>query len=610
MTHIPALDQLRGVAVLVVVAFHLGWLDGGYLGVSTFFALSGFLITTLLVNEFESTGAVSLRSFWARRFRRLMPAALATIAGVALYAVTVEGEALDGQYWAALGYAANWYQLATTDGYGALFAEPHPLEHFWSLAIEEQFYVAWPLAALGALKLGGRRGIAALAGATLAAGTLFSLLLPADTAYLVTHTRMAELAVGALAAVVPMRFRAAGIASEVVRYGGLAALVGAAIVFDLGDASGLFLPLHGVVAALTVMAWVPTQRSIAPGIVGTALGATGKVSYGLYLWHWPAIVWFDDTVAIATMVVVTAASYYLIEAPVRFRPTRRKVIAATAVPIAILVALAPADATDHEVELVEVAIPTTITSTTTPPSTPPADTEATTSTSTTTTTQPAGPVTILVVGDSTATFWGDVLVNQTRDDPDITVHAEAEGGCSIISDSQAPWVGVQMVFGQGAGSSSCMDWKVHWAELIETHQPDIVLYRGDGVNIADIHLSDVVDDQSGDTVLNVLADRDVFAAELAELRSIVHAGGAELWVMQPLPLAITTNADLGWEWINNDHARTAVWDELLTEAADHVIPTTAWFDAQPEDPRWDGVHLAQPAREALAAWVLPQMKPA
>jgi peptidoglycan/LPS O-acetylase OafA/YrhL len=146
LNHLPALDGIRGVAVAAVLLFHAGfsWAKGGYLGVSIFFTLSGFLITSLLVREWGSDHRIDLRAFWARRFRRLMPAALVTLAGVCVLAWALGSHeqlhTLRLDVWAAVAYVANWRFLYAGRSYADLFAAPSPVQHFWSLAVEEQFY--------------------------------------------------------------------------------------------------------------------------------------------------------------------------------------------------------------------------------------------------------------------------------------------------------------------------------------------------------------------------------------------------------------------------------------------------------------------------------------
>src|SRR5260221_6961507 len=161
LTHQPALDGLRGLAVAGVLLFHGGHLTGGFLGVDAFFVLSGFLITSLLLAEAGDRGGIALGAFWARRARRLLPALACVLAAVAVYAVlyakaddlaTIRGDAL-----ATIGYFANWRAIFTSPDYWAMFRNQSPLDHTWSLALEEQFYLVWPLiAAVGVRGCSGR----------------------------------------------------------------------------------------------------------------------------------------------------------------------------------------------------------------------------------------------------------------------------------------------------------------------------------------------------------------------------------------------------------------------------------------------------------------------
>ena len=163
----PALDGLRALAVAGVIAYHLGYPSarGGFLGVDAFFVLSGFLISSLLLAERSDTGHVSLRGFWTRRARRLLPALFVMLTAVCLYAAVavpdIQLGTLRGDAFAAIFYVSNWHAISAGQSYFSLFAAPLPLTHLWSLAIEEQFYLAWPLIVLGLLGLsaGTRRGL-------------------------------------------------------------------------------------------------------------------------------------------------------------------------------------------------------------------------------------------------------------------------------------------------------------------------------------------------------------------------------------------------------------------------------------------------------------------
>ena len=152
MPYVPGLDGLRALAVVAILLFHMGvsWMPGAVFSVTLFFTLSGYLVASLVLVEHESTGRLDLRRFWARRFRRLMPAALVTLSavGVAGVAGLFEGERLRGDLGWALGYLSNWRSASASTGYSDLFtSETSPLLHFWSLAIEEQFYIVFPLLA-------------------------------------------------------------------------------------------------------------------------------------------------------------------------------------------------------------------------------------------------------------------------------------------------------------------------------------------------------------------------------------------------------------------------------------------------------------------------------
>ncbi|MBA2281407.1 MAG: acyltransferase, partial [Acidimicrobiia bacterium] len=353
LEHQPALDGLRGVAVLAVIAFHL-WPDllpGGFLGVDTFFVVSGYLITGLLLAEHRASGGIDLRAFWLRRARRLLPALFVLLSVVAAAAAAwwpaqdlarVRGDALAG-----LGYVANWHALAGGDGYFDSVRGPSPLGHLWSLAIEEQFYVVWPLVLLAVLRrrsgAGARaaRSVAVVAAAGIVASVAALVLLRGDLdrAYYGTDTRLHALLVGALlATVLPI-----GAAGRRVRPGlATAALVASAASWFLVDetAAWLFtvgLPLHAALTALVIAGAVGGGK--APAVLTHAWTvAVGRVSYGLYLWHWPVIVVLTPgrtglggagllTLRAAVTVGLTVLSYRFVEQPVRrLRVTGRRLL--------------------------------------------------------------------------------------------------------------------------------------------------------------------------------------------------------------------------------------------------------------------------------------------
>lgn len=346
LRHVPALDGLRGLAVAAVVAFHagFGWAAGGYLGVSAFFTLSGYLITSLLLVEWDATGGVSLRGFWSRRFRRLLPAALAVIAGVVALApfLADSGQIADlrGDVLAGLGYMANWRFVLEDRSYAELFAGPSPLQHLWSLAIEEQFYVFFPLVIVGLLRFGrGRRVILTVVfGLLTVASMAWMWRLGASPAgatrsYYDTGARAAELLIGALLAVL-----LAGRVERVARHPrtigtlGAGALVALTVAWAVVPQDSPFLQRGGFVAHALLMALVLAAAHVAGPVRSFCstrpLRLAGRVSYGVYLIHWPVFVWMDaDRVGVDGPILVamqlsltlllTAASYHLVEQPVR-----------------------------------------------------------------------------------------------------------------------------------------------------------------------------------------------------------------------------------------------------------------------------------------------------
>ncbi len=339
----PALDGIRGIAVAVVLLFHGGysWARGGYLGVSTFFTLSGFLITSLLVAERADRGEVRLTAFWARRLRRLFPASAFCLAALSLSAlVTDEGweRDLQGDVLSALFQVANWHFLFDDRSYAQLFATPSPVLHFWSLAIEEQFYWVFPLLAAGvfglakgSIKVFG--GVLAVLLALSAALTLFYGHDESTVVYYATPIRMGEILVGALLAVVVFRGLPGGaLARKLAAAAGVVALAVSALCWwNVGQDSpkvyeGGLLLYALVSAALILSATVPgPMRTL---LAFEPLRLLGVISYGVYLYHWPIFLVLDPdrtgysgerlfAIRIAATLAVAIASYFLLEKPIR-----------------------------------------------------------------------------------------------------------------------------------------------------------------------------------------------------------------------------------------------------------------------------------------------------
>ena len=363
----PALDGVRAMAVGSVVAYHFGFhsLPGGFLGVDVFFVLSGYLITSILLAEYGKRGGISLTGFYVRRLRRLCPALalviLAVVVGTALRASPLQLADRFHDMVAALFYYANWHFIASDQSYFAGLSGASPLRHTWSLAIEEQFYFVWPVLLLVLLRLGAlRRRWVLLAGAAgLTALSAWAMAHAFDPeapsrAYYGSDGRAQQLLVGVLLAVA--LYGLARAAPRTSRFWGVVSLIGLVALLvsfnRFSDQAGYYYKGGALLVALfTAVLIAGLERGPSGGVAKLlSLGPVawlGRISYGVYLWHWPVLVWVngpDDasgtekrliTVArILVTLLVASASFYLVERPIRLgqvpwvrRSTRRTVFA-------------------------------------------------------------------------------------------------------------------------------------------------------------------------------------------------------------------------------------------------------------------------------------------
>lgn len=303
----PDIEGLRAVAVLLVLAYHAGlpWVTGGFVGVDVFFVISGFLITGLILREVSATGRLSVSRFYARRIRRLLPATAVVLAATAALTVAFLPPVRWGPTaWdiaTSATYVVNW-RLAENADYLNSEVAPSPVQHFWSLAVEEQFYILWPLLIL-ALVWWHRRTSWSLR-RTLLAGLaviavpsfLWSVYLTsaaAGQAYFVSTTRAWELAIGAALAIGASRLaRLPRPACTVLAWAGLAAIALAALTFDAATAfPGYTALLPTLGAAAVIAAGVGSATTSAGWLLSVpVMRDIGALSYSLYLWHWPLLV--------------------------------------------------------------------------------------------------------------------------------------------------------------------------------------------------------------------------------------------------------------------------------------------------------------------------------
>jgi peptidoglycan/LPS O-acetylase OafA/YrhL len=353
--HLPALDGLRGLALLGVLFFHAnGLLPGGYLGVDLFFVLSGFLITSLLLSEHQRKGHITLSAFWIRRARRLFPAVLSLMPAIAIYShffakseelATIRGDAL-----ATLAYVANWRTIFSHKSYWDLFATPSPLEHTWSLSIEEQFYVVWPLVVVLVLRFYKPRALLflSLALAALSMGAMVWLFDPENVSrvYLGTDTRATAILLGAaLACVLPMDAKFASATILKIDFMGFISAIFLGITWWKLDGQDPSL-YHGgfwlteIAALILITCCVAGQSepsdaqayrsAVARALSFKPLTLIGTISYGLYLWHWPVDVFMNAdrmhmggmklvAIQFAVTFAIAILSYRFLEQPIRAR---------------------------------------------------------------------------------------------------------------------------------------------------------------------------------------------------------------------------------------------------------------------------------------------------
>ena len=374
LPYLPGLDGLRALAVIAVLLYHgqLRWIPGGFIGVEVFFVISGYLITALLLAEWRQRGRIDLKAFWLRRARRLLPALyLLLVVTLAFAVVFLPGEVagLRADVLAAFGYVTNWYLIFANESYFEAVGRPSLLKHLWSLAIEEQFYLLWPLLLVVGLRWHRRLALVAVlagaAGSSLLMAALYQPDMDPTRLYYGADTRAAGLLIGAALAFVWVpgrgpapaemnllartRRRRLGHAGPLARLrrrwgwtspllldvAGLAALGGLVwLCLRLGEFQPFLyrggLASVSLTTALLIMVLAHPHARLSAGLLGWGpLRWIGLRSYGIYLWHWPVFmvtrpqldVPIDGlplvALRLAATVVLAAISYSFVETPIR-----------------------------------------------------------------------------------------------------------------------------------------------------------------------------------------------------------------------------------------------------------------------------------------------------
>ena len=631
MAHVPGLDGLRGLAVIGVLLFHANArLRGGYLGVDLFFVLSGFLITSILVAEHRATGRIDLKTFWVRRARRLMPALLSLIPAIALYArlfaKPAELASLRRDALATLTYVANWRAIFAHRSYWDLFLAPSPLEHTWSLAIEEQFYVVWPLAVAGILALarGGKRAVHAVCAASvvlaLASIATMSILYDGgNTArvYLGTDTRGAAILLGAALATSGLADPSEATdprAQRMLDAVGLFSLAFLGAAWWWLDGQNELLYRGGfwvteLAGLALVLAAVRAPRGIVARLLSVApLRKMGEISYGVYLWHWPIYVvlteertgvsgWTLLGARLALTLVVAALSYRYFERPIRQHGLAwgRPILV---VPASFALAIVFVIGATHGASAADVPPPIAkegaLTFAPASASVPMEAPDAALAP------EAGPPLKVLVVGDSVGIALGGRMGWDGKSD-NIDVEQRAIGDCSILDG----YVPVHSMAGYPHGNPNCAG---SWLEDVKELHPDVTMIVIGGAYFSTL--------QVGGKWRRVCEKgwHDAYVKRLSALldqiapfsrRRVVLAAAYPVGIKWQSP-ALIDNVDCFNRTLRD--AAEAAHAETL-DLNSYLCPEhTCLLTSHDAPVRPDGLHFDGPGAEDTSRWVLAQLR--
>ncbi len=606
--HIAGLDGIRAIAVIGVLGFHAGvpGFGGGLLGVDIFFVLSGYLITSLLVAEWTRTGNLSFLRFYERRARRLLPGLFLLLLLVAVYAhwfaETDTLSELRGDAFSTLAYVANWRFIFSGQSYFVHFGPPSPLLHTWSLAVEEQFYLIWPGVAFLVLRWRGRRGLAAVAAAGIVLSAILTVVLfrhgvSVSRLYYGTDARTQEVMVGALLAL---------LAPSIVRRTGRGvALVGTAaalmLLWALHVVSGQgaflyeggFLLIAAATAGVIVLVMVRPRAVAARVLSSTVLGYFGRISYGLYLYHYPLFLMIDNQhtgltgptllgARLGATLAAAVVSYHCIEMPIRQHRALLGWHFVASLPIAVgvvIVALVLSTTAPPPSAAVK---PTRAGLFALPKSPPPG-------------LPPGHQVRVLLLGDSMALTLGYGLKVQAKR-WGATVDNQGQIGCDLDPNSTVNIEGSITKAAQG-----CAGWPTKWRKMIDTLDPDVV-----AVELGRWEVSDRIVDGHW-TQIGQPAWDHLYAAELSQAIRILSSKGAHVVIFTLPYIAQTTEAPNGTPWDINQPVRTNDYNALVRLVVARSSGRASVFDLNRAiDPHGvytsylDGVRVRNPDDEHLS----------
>jgi peptidoglycan/LPS O-acetylase OafA/YrhL len=666
------LDGVRALAVFAVVTYHLGTtggdphvLRGGFLGVDVFFVLSGYLITSLLIVERRRTGRISILRFYQRRARRLLPALFAlllVVGAIGSFWLTQQAAKLRGELVAALTYVTNWWLIAEKSSYFGGGDRPSPLTHLWSLAVEEQFYLVWPLVLILLARVRvSRRAVLtvlvlAITASAVAAALLYDPWADPSRVYYGTDTRALAPLTGALLAfsVRPWwhrpdlgRWSRRGLDS----IGVCALMLLVVVAVLLGDNDPLlyrggFAVIALLAAALVAVAGHPATR------LGRVLGSQplrwlGERSYAIYLWHWPICVltrpgvdipitgWANAAVRVATVVALAELSYRFVERPFRAagalrsqpsgrsvrppllrRPAVHRVALATVATVAATgIAFQLTAAAGQPVQRVPVDAGPAATLGALPPN-PSARPDVSpsgspsrqpSSPSAQPSASPSGPraiPTVAVFGDSQGMT---LLINKPADlGQYMTITDATIEGCGVLLGRVTSRSGERRDL-----APSCGNWASRWASSANRLHPQIALVMIGAWEVFDLTT------EAGSLAFGSTQWDAHLTAALQQGVAALRASGANV-ALSLLPCYRPVSASAGFWPERGDDQRTRHVNDILRAVAAaapstvRVIEPPAQFCTDPAiatnlNYRWDGVHYYKPGAQLYFQTVVPQL---
>ena len=661
MGYVPALDGLRALAVIAVIFYHakFSWMQGGFIGVEVFFVVSGFLITSLLLEEAEENQSIALKQFWYRRARRLLPALFVMLVMVSAWALLFSdykvGQ-LRHDFLSAVFYFSNWWQVFFTDVPYFAPKDPPLLRHLWSLAVEEQWYLLWPFAFIALLRWRRSRARAAQTLGIIAVVIMVLTAVLYDGAnpdrvnflYLSTFTRSTGLLLGAAGALLWRPWTMTGrakVAEIPERTLSTAAIVSSAVLLLLAlslTVEGAFL-YRGGLALVSVSSLVLVATAVHPNAVGVQrvfgsrpLVEIGKRSYGLYLWHWPIFLFANARdgagnffVALVITVLVTEASFRFIEEPIRGgvigrwrtilndrdNENRRDIaVTATCYGIAAIVLTASVGIALAATKPIDISMdqgPDEVfgATTTVPIEDPTQTTQPGIVAPSTTLPVLSDPRRLLIVGDSQAKA---LAINQPSGiEKTFTVSNGSISGCGVYE------------FGTGISSGidfkqnfdTCQGWEGKWTDAAKKADAEIAL-----VVIGAWEVLDVLHAGTNYAFFTPQADT-LFKAQVKKGVDALIAGGVGKVGLLEVPCMRPQNvAGAGIPAIpeRGDDTRTRHLNELLKQVATENSATTVFVTGPREwctssiiandlGYRWDGVHVYKPGAKLIMETIAPAL---